>query len=208
MTKSYLFFAEKDELTILSIKFKGDQEFQMEFLKYLGEKTFPLPMNFWDWWKKAVSYTLDDCVDFCFVCDKEYEFTKDEFLSKVEKPEETNWDLDILKSFFHEYTSYQKIGLQGEDGDEIELCLPEKSSADKKGKFFTSLCGIAEEYAVTLEEEPAEVTEVEAENSVSASEHLAQEREDSVKKQEKRRMSGKTTDFARYFKDLLEAERD
>lgn len=207
MTKSYLFFAEKDELTILGMKLKGDTEFQLEFLKYLGEKTYPIPMNFWEWWKKAVSYTLDDCMDFCFVCDKEYEFMKDEFLCKVQTPEETSWSPDHLEDFFQAYTSYYRVELKGQDGDEVELRLQGKESAGMRGKFFVNLCGIAESYAITIEE-PTQEEELEPKNVIETFANCAHERFVNEKMTEKRKFAGKTSDFARYFKDLLESERD
>ena len=56
----------------------------MEFIKKDGEVDFPVTVDFWDWWKRAISYVEGkDEADFCFIYDKDYDLLHDEFLENV-----------------------------------------------------------------------------------------------------------------------------
>ncbi len=204
MTKNYLFFADQGMVTILSMSFKGRREFYMEFLKRLGENTFPIPENFWDWWKKSVSYTIEDTVDFCFIYDEEYPFLKDSFIEQADKPEQTIWDMDYLTSFFKEFSGYSNVCLTTGNGVEVTLSFTGRRTDRKNGTFATNICGEVGETAAAMEPEDS----METEDCVESEASGVVERPRQGEKKVKRLESSKVSDFARYFMDLLEAERN
>ena len=58
---------ENDRASV--IRLKSDK---LEFVKKDGEIDFGISIDFWDWWKKVVSYVEGDEVDICFIFDKNY----------------------------------------------------------------------------------------------------------------------------------------
>lgn len=74
---------------------------RFEYLRNEGEKSFPIPDHFWDWWKEKVSYLSEDLVDFCFIFDENNESVfSDPFLKSAGRPAESCWNRSFLTKFF------------------------------------------------------------------------------------------------------------
>ena len=187
MIKKYLLFAEKENITVLSVSAKGDQELQLEFLKSLGEKTFPLDEKFWDWWKRTVSYTSEDIVDFCVVKDEMYEVLNDAFFKGISRPERSGWCLAVLQVVFEQMLPYSEVVLKNESGEERTLCFMKKDANIKGGIFYTDLKELGSEDFDEDEED---------EKSEKIPEPVSPGKKTKIQR----------TAFARYFMNLLEEE--
>ena len=97
MVKRNLIVLEKDIVSV--IRHTG----KLEYIKKEGEYEFPISVDFWNWWKKALSYLPDeDELDICFVYDKEYDLLSEEFYMNAKKVEknESIWNVEYIKTFF------------------------------------------------------------------------------------------------------------
>lgn len=75
---------------------------ELEFVKKDGEVDFPIMTDFWNWWKKVVSYVEGDPVDICFVYDKNYDLINecDVYEKNIINSEESIWKVEHIKSYF------------------------------------------------------------------------------------------------------------
>lgn len=103
----YLFFVEEDQVMVYILNGK---EFDCETNQ--GEKRFPVSNDFWDWWIEAASFNKEnDCVDFCFISDRNYDFINHNFY----KAEESIWKNSIIEKFFMTKIEYSQIRLKNEE---------------------------------------------------------------------------------------------
>ena len=157
----------------------------MAFIKKDGEVDFPVTVDFWDWWKKAVSYieTRDEA-DFCFIYDKDYDLLHDEFLENINQVSDKDsiWDINYVKNFFWELKPiYFSVCLIDQNGEEYYL-NGKKSSNIAQKRFYTNLVFSVKE---------------------SANANGNSESEDDIVPIDE----GNISDVAKYFVDLLRKER-
>lgn len=105
----YLFFVEEDQVMVYIFNEKN-QEFICETNQ--GEKRFPISNDFWNWWIEAASFNKEnDCIDFCFICDRNYDFINHNFC----KAEESIWKNSVIEKFFMTKIEYGHIRLKNEE---------------------------------------------------------------------------------------------
>jgi hypothetical protein len=126
------------ENSIISvIRLKSDK---LEFLKKDGEVEFPITIDFWDWWKKAISYIEGDSVDMCFVYDKDYDILREDFITQnnILNTEESSWNIKWINSYFWQLKpTYVNVSIIGSENQEFVLG---GGTASKSGKrFYTNL---------------------------------------------------------------------
>lgn len=125
---------ENDKASV--IRLKADK---MEFVKKDGEIEFPITIDFWDWWKRVVSYIDGDPVDICFVYDKQYDLLSENDINKnnIINTEGSCWKVEHIKSYFWELKpTYINIVIVGAEQQEYVLG-GEKSAASRR--FYTNL---------------------------------------------------------------------
>ena len=113
---------------------------KLEFVKKDGEVDFPITIDFWEWWKRAVSYIDGEMVDICFVYDKSYDLLQDnEIVEKnILNSETSSWKIEHIKSYFWELKpTYINLTIVGPDEQEYILG-GEKGAASRR--FYTNLC--------------------------------------------------------------------
>jgi len=112
---------------------------KLEFVKKDGEVDFPVTVDFWDWWKRAVSYIDGDSVDICFVYDKDYDLLHDNGIiaKNILNSEESSWKVEHIKSYFWELKpTYINLLIVGPEEQEYSL------GGDKgvtSRRFYTNL---------------------------------------------------------------------
>lgn len=120
----YLFFVEENQVCVYYYN-QEKREFKCETNQ--GEKRFPISSDFWNWWIEASSFNKqNDCVDFCFISDKNYDFFKHNF----NKANKSIWTNSIIEKFFITEIEYSHIRLKNEEGTIIK-------SYDKGNKAFS-----------------------------------------------------------------------
>lgn len=125
-----------DNNTVSVIRFRANK---LEFVKKDGEVVFPVTVDFWEWWKRVVSYIENDPVDICFVYDKNYDLLQDnEIISKnIINSEESSWRIEHIKSYFWELKpTYLNLLIVGPEEQEYSL------GGDKgvaSHRFYTNL---------------------------------------------------------------------
>lgn len=130
-----MIFLEKNKASV--IRHRGDK---LEFIKKDGEVDFPITIDFWEWWKRAVSYVDGDKVDLCLIYDKEYDLLKDPFWENVEKvsKEESIWNEEYIKSFFWELKPICfNVCLVGPN--EEEFFLEDYKKAIQQKRYYTNI---------------------------------------------------------------------
>ena len=137
MTKRNIIFLENGRASV--IRHYGQK---IEFIKRDGEIDFPITVDFWDWWKKAVSFIDDDDdADFCFIYDKQYDLLNDTFLLglKLVDSQDSVWDIKYIKSFFWELKpTYFSVVLFGKAKQEYVLGDNNYDVSMQK-RFYTNL---------------------------------------------------------------------
>lgn len=135
MVKNIIFV----ENSIVSVvRLKNDR---LEFLKKDGEIEIPVTIDFWDWWKKSLSYIDDDEVDICYIYDKDYDFLYEEFVQKMNvlNTEKSSWNLGWVKEYFWKLKpTYFSISIVGLNEQEYNLGGDGSSSKFRK-RFYTNL---------------------------------------------------------------------
>lgn len=114
---------------------------RLEFLKKDGEWEFPITLDFWDWWKKAISYIDGDSVDICYIYDKDYDFLHEEFVenNNALNTEGSSWNLEYIKSYFWKLKpTYFSISIIGLSEQEYNLGGDGSTSKYRK-RFYTNL---------------------------------------------------------------------
>lgn len=170
---------ENDKASV--IRFVSDK---MEFIRKDGEVDFPITTDFWDWWKKVVSYIDGDPVDICFVYDKNYDLLQGNDIPKnnIINSEESAWKVEHIKSYFWELKpTYINLVIVGSEGQEYPL---NKNTDATSRRFQTNLNFIVPKTKFNT-------TEMDIEK-----ESISQIEDDDY------------TDFARYFVDLIRRERE
>lgn len=179
---------ENDRASV--IRLKSDK---LEFVKKDGEIDFPITLEFWDWWKKVVSYIDGDAVDICFVYDKKYDLLQDNKIlnNNIINSEESVWRIEHIKSYFWELKpTYLHLAIGNPDNQEYVLGSAESSNIRRFSTnlaFKISKVGIEE----TMECEGMRYEDMECGKM------------DQVLEVEK----GEYSKFARFFVDLINRER-
>lgn len=169
---------ENDKASV--IRFMSDK---LEFIRKDGEIDFPITIDFWEWWKKVVSYIAGNPVDICFVYDKNYDLLQENDIieNNIINSKESKWKVEHIKSYFWELKpTYLNIVIAGPEHQEYPL-NGNKGAASRR--FHTNL-----NFAV--KKIKSNVPEVDLENDSAA-----QIEEDDY------------TEFAKYFVDLIRRER-
>ena len=125
---------ENDRASV--IRFKSDK---LEFVRKDGEIDFPITIDFWDWWKKVVSYIEGEPVDICFVYDKNYDLLQENEVIKnnIINSEESSWKVEHIKSYFWELKpTYLNLVIVGPEQQEYPL-NGDKGAASRR--FQTNL---------------------------------------------------------------------
>lgn len=120
------------------IRHKGDH---IEFIRKDGEIDFPITLDFWTWWQRAVSYIEGDGADLCFIYDKQYDLLTDIFLKSLKQVshDKSVWDIKYIKQFFWKLRpTYFNVCMIGLDGQEFFLSENKLSNATQK-VFYTNL---------------------------------------------------------------------
>lgn len=88
---------EKDRVSVIRLK-----DEKLEYVKKDGEIDFPITIDFWDWWKRVVSYVDEDSVDICFVFDKNYDLLLNNDVVKynIINTKKSSWRKEYIKSYF------------------------------------------------------------------------------------------------------------
>lgn len=118
------------------IRFKSDK---LEFIKKDGEIDFPITIDFWEWWKRVVSYIDGDSVDICFVYDKNYDLLQENDVTRnnIINSEDSSWKVEHIKSYFWELKpTYLNLVIVGAEQQEYSLC-GDKVTASRR--FHTNL---------------------------------------------------------------------
>lgn len=176
-----MIFLEKNNASV--IRHRGDK---LEFIKKDGEVDFPITIDFWEWWKRAVSYVNGDKVDLCLIYDKEYDLLQDSFLGNLEKvsKEETVWNEEYIKSFFWELKpTYFNVCLSGPDGE--NFYLEDNNNPIQQKRYYTNII-------------------------LDTKKCIAKEKEENPKKENKALNPIDENDIspiAKYFVDLIHSER-
>lgn len=132
MVKRNMICLEKGRVSV--IRHFGDN---IEFIKRDGEVDFPVTVDFWEWWKKALSYLPDDELDICFVYDKEYDLMNNDFYKDALKvnTEDSVWNIKYIKNYFWKLKpTYFNITLIGANSQEITW-----SCGNGKKCFYTNI---------------------------------------------------------------------
>lgn len=109
MIHKYLFFGEEDKVMVYIFNEKN-QEFSCETNQ--GEKRFPISDDFWKWWIETASFNKqNDCVDFCFISDRNYDFINHNF----NKANTSIWKNSVIEKFFITEVEYSHIRLKNEE---------------------------------------------------------------------------------------------
>ena len=169
---------EKDKASV--IRLKSDK---MEFVKKDGEIEFPITIDFWDWWKKVVSYIEGDFVDICFVYDKNYDLLQEsEVISNnIINSKDSSWKIEHIKSYFWELKpTYINLVIIGAEQQEYDLS-GHKGATSKR--FYTNL-----DFKVA---------------NLKSNVSQTNRKKESVSKIEEENY----TEFAKYFVDLIRRER-
>lgn len=166
------------------IRLKNDE---MQFVKKDGEVDFPITVDFWEWWKRVVSYVDGDPVDLCFVYDKNYDLLQenDVIENNILNAQESAWKFEHIKHYFWELKpTYINLMIVGENQQECALD-GDKSIANRR--FYTNL-----DFKVqNVRTKPSKEVPVEVE------EHSEEEPLEEAD----------ITPFAKYFRDLIRKER-
>lgn len=118
------------------IRYKSNK---LEFVKKDGEVEFPITVDFWTWWERAVSYIDDESVDICFVYDKDYDLLKnDKIIEKnVLNTENSCWKIEKIQAYFAELRrTYFNIVIVGQNEQEYVLG---KDKGPAAHRFYTNL---------------------------------------------------------------------
>lgn len=125
---------ENDKASV--IRFKSDK---LEFIRKDGEIDFPITIDFWEWWKRVVSYVDGDPVDICFVYDKNYDLLLENDVTKnnIINSDDSSWKIEHIKSYFWElkptYLSLVIVGLEQQE----YVLSGDRSAASRR--FYTNL---------------------------------------------------------------------
>lgn len=138
----YLFFLEQGKISVIHYDMQNKRK--LDYEKNKGEKTFPIPNDFWLWWKEAASYSDGEAVDFCFIYDtKEYDILRDEFIQNVNRTECSCWTRSAVKRFFLDILRYSHIDLYMVDGHKVSFHQQNMEFTDNSLRtFYTDLCFI------------------------------------------------------------------
>lgn len=169
---------ENDKASV--IRFKSDK---LEFVRKDGEIDFPITIDFWEWWKRVVSYVDGDPVDICFVYDKNYDLLQenDVTTNNIINSEDSSWKIEHIKSYFWElkptYLSLVIVGLEQQE----YVLSGDKGAASRR--FYTNL-------NFSISNSKSKVPEVSVEKD-----SIPQIAEEDY------------SEFAKYFIDLIRRER-
>ena len=88
---------ENDRASVIRLK---DDE--LNFVKKDGETDFPITIDFWEWWKRVVSYIDGDDVDICFIYDKKYDLLSENNILKknIVNTNDSKWKVEHIKYYF------------------------------------------------------------------------------------------------------------
>ena len=131
-----IIFVEKSIVSVIRLK-----KDSLEFLKKDGEIEFPLTVDFWDWWKRSLSYIEGNKVDICYIYDKDYDFLCEEFVQEVNvlNTVESSWNLGWIKEYFWKLKpTYFNISIMGLNEQEYSLGGDGSSTKFRK-RFYTNL---------------------------------------------------------------------
>lgn len=130
----YLFFLNNEKITV--IEYDREREKKFKYLSNKGEKTFFITDEFWEWWSNAVSYVEGQSVDFCFIYDKVYDISNDEFVRRLPKVQESCWTRLAIKNFLTTMLGYDDIILRDSCGHELHVRKSEYRHLDSSQKMF------------------------------------------------------------------------
>lgn len=173
-----MIYIEKDMISV--VRLKGDK---IEFVKQDGEIDFPVTTDFWDWWKRAVSYIDNDMVDICIVYDKDYDILQHNILkNNIVNFENSTWSIEQIKEYFWNIKpTYFNISITGINKQEYIISKKDEMNCRK---FFTN---IYIEEKIELEKKIEEnIDTLESKDTINESEY---------------------SDFARFFRELIRRER-
>lgn len=131
-----IIFIENSNVSVIRLK-----KDRLEFLRKDGEVEFPLTVDFWDWWKKSLSYIDRDEVDICYIYDKDYDILHEKFVQEMNilNSEESSWNLHWIKEYFWKLKpTYFSITIVGLSEQEYSLG-GDDSTAKFRKKFYTNL---------------------------------------------------------------------
>lgn len=163
------------------IRLKADN---MAFIKKDGEIDFDITVDFWDWWKRVISYIEGEPVDICFIYDKDYDLLKEDSIvqTNIINSEESAWKIEHIKSYFRKLRpTYFNLLMIGPEQQEYAL---DKNQGIKSRRFYTNLN--FKSLNVPCVQDDNKSLEEATESSIS---------EDDI------------TEFAKYFIDLIRSER-
>lgn len=127
----YLFFFYNGKITVINYEKHGEKKFRYE--KREGEESFPVPDDFWDWWRKAAAYINGELVDFCFLCDhREYSILSHDFI----QAESSCWTKTVIEDFFTEMQDFTHVKLISEDSGELWIHKTNQIFADNSEMIF------------------------------------------------------------------------
>ena len=169
---------ENDKASV--IRLKSDN---LEFIKKDGEIEFPITIDFWEWWKRVVSYIEGDYIDICFVYDKNYDLLQENEITRnnIINFENSSWKLEHIKSYFWELKpTYINIVIVGSEEQEYAL---NGGKGVISRRFYTNL-----NFNVLNTKKNSSKTDGEEANTSQIAED-------------------EYTEFAKYFVDLIRRER-
>lgn len=105
----YSFFVEDDQVCVYSYN-EEKREFKCETNQ--GEERFNISSDFWNWWVEAASFNKqNDCVDFCFIYDKNYDFINHNF----NKADKSIWKSTTIEKLIKTKLEYSHIILKNQE---------------------------------------------------------------------------------------------
>ena len=183
MISRMLFVALEDHISVISVSERG----KSNEIPFEGDVVFKLREDFWDSWKEQTAFgsmcsdntKSGAMVDFCFICDKEYSFYSDEFLSKVQNVEKSIWCVDKIVEVMGGQSileNYQSLNVELKNG----VIFTVAGSKAKEQKVISAWTNVSDDaYKEMLEEKERKEEQKRAEKQRALAEKKARELEKS-----------------------------
>ena len=115
----------------ISVFLKNHSKDKYENITFMGESRFSVKEFNWNWWAESVGYnSVNDTVDFCFICDKA-DFTLPDY--KFSDIDESNWDIYDVVSFLSTQVDIKNLSIRNVNSGEVYF-----GNENSENLFFTN----------------------------------------------------------------------
>lgn len=147
--------------SIISVSYENDN---FSVLSYLGETTWNYSKDFWETWKKVVSYESSQTVDFCLLCDSPIDIS-DDLISMSCDADHTRWNKRTIQRALDSISNKRLFNVFDLDGNHIAgstAMFPNEPAIDLY--VYTNIQDVPEELAsenkkINSESDDSEPTE-------------------------------------------------